>query len=165
MMFPPKLREEEYIRMVAIRKDKHGNPVATKVGFVKNFEEYSAFVEKYKYTHDIYNQIATNRGDKDGKKTTQRQRRVLFLDFDGKDYPELHDASDFSSLIHEKLPQLFLHACVASGHGFHFYVSIKGYIEFYFNIAGALIDGRISQTDYIVFITLVRNLSDGKKVT
>lgn len=41
----------------------------------------------------------------------------------------------------------------------------KGYIEFYFNIAGALIDGRISQTDYIVFITLVRNLSDGKKVT
>lgn len=111
--------------MVAIRKDKHGNPVATKVGFVKNFEEYAAFVEKYKFTHDVYNQIATNRGDKDGKKTTQRQRRVLFLDFDGKDYPELHDASDFSSLIHEKLPQLFLHACVASGHGFHFYVSIK----------------------------------------
>ena len=125
MMFPSKLREKEYIRMVSIRKDKHGNPVATKVGFVKNFEEYAAFVEKYKFTHDVYNQIATNRGDKDGKKTTQRQRRVLFLDFDGKDYPELHDASDFSSLIHEKLPQLFLHACVASGHGFHFYVSIK----------------------------------------
>ena len=125
MMFPPKLREEEYIRMVAIRKDRHGNPVATKVGFVKSFEEYSAFVEKFEYTHDVYNQIATNRGNQDGKKTTQRQRRVLFLDFDGKDYPDLHDASDFSSLIHEKLPQLFLHACVASGHGFHFYVSIK----------------------------------------
>lgn len=125
MMFPPKFREEEYIRMVAIRKDKHGNPVATKVGFVKSFEEYAAFVQKYKYTHDVYNQIATNRGNQDGKKTTQRQRRVLFLDFDGKDYPDLHDASDFSSLIHEKLPQLFLHACVASGHGFHFYVSIK----------------------------------------
>jgi hypothetical protein len=68
MMFPSKLREKEYIRMVAIRKDKHGNPVATKVGFVKNFEEYAAFVEKYKFTHDVYNQIATNRGDKDGKR-------------------------------------------------------------------------------------------------
>ena len=41
----------------------------------------------------------------------------------------------------------------------------QGYIEFYFSIAGALIDGKITQAEYIVFITLVRNLSNGKSVT
>lgn len=38
----------------------------------------------------------------------------------------------------------------------------KGYIEFYFSIANALIDGKINQTHYLVFIALLRNLSDGK---
>ena len=41
----------------------------------------------------------------------------------------------------------------------------KGYIEFYFSIANALIDGKISQTDYVIYIALVNNLQDGRKVT
>lgn len=41
----------------------------------------------------------------------------------------------------------------------------KGYIEFYFSIAGALIDGRIDQIHYLVFITLLRNLSNKENVT
>ena len=41
----------------------------------------------------------------------------------------------------------------------------QGHIEFYFSIANALIDGKISQIDYIVYIALVNNLQSGKKVT
>ena len=42
----------------------------------------------------------------------------------------------------------------------------RGYIQFYFSIANALIDGKISQTDYRVFLCLARNLqTDHKAVT
>lgn len=125
MLFPAKLRENEYVRLVAIRKDKTGNPVASKVDYVQSFEEYAAFVQKYRYTHDVYNQIATNRGKDSGTKISQRQRKVLYLDFDKKDYPNMHDAAEFTRMIKDKLPKLYLHSCVSSGHGFHFYISIK----------------------------------------
>lgn len=125
MMFPNSLKDNEYVRLIALRRDTHGNVIASKVEYVQTFEEYAAFAQKYRYTHDVYNQIATNRGKEKGTKSTQRQRKVLFLDFDKKDYPELQDASDFTKWIHDKLPKLYLHACMNSGHGFHFYVSIK----------------------------------------
>ena len=124
-MYPSTFREKEYVRLIALRRDLHSRVVSTKVEFVKTFEDYAAFIQKYRYTHDVYNQLATNRGKENGTKTTQRQRKVLYLDFDQKDFPDLHDASDFTKWIHNKLPKLYLHACVASGHGFHFYVSIK----------------------------------------
>lgn len=41
----------------------------------------------------------------------------------------------------------------------------QGYVEFYFSIANALIDGKISQLDYIIYIALVNNLQDRRKVT
>lgn len=41
----------------------------------------------------------------------------------------------------------------------------QGYIEFYFNIARALIDGRIVANEYLVYITLLRNLDNGRPVT
>jgi predicted transcriptional regulator len=125
MMFPSIFRDNEYVRLIALRRDFHGNVIASKVEYVKTFQDYAAFVQKYRYTHDVYNQIATNRGKEKGTKSTQRQRKVLFLDFDKKDFPELQDASDFTKWIHNKLPKLYLHACMNSGHGFHFYVSIK----------------------------------------
>lgn len=124
-MFPSTFRDNEYVRLIALRRDFHGNVIASKVEYVKTFQDYAAFVQKYRYTHDVYNQIATNRGKEKGTKSTQRQRKVLFLDFDRKDFPELQDASDFTKWIHNKLPKLYLHACMNSGHGFHFYVSIK----------------------------------------
>ena len=125
MMFPSTFRDNEYVRLIALRRDFHGNVIASKVEYVKTFQDYAAFEQKYRYTHDVYNQIATNRGKEKGTKSTQRQRKVLFLDFDKKDFPELQDASDFTKWIHNKLPKLYLHACMNSGHGFHFYVSIK----------------------------------------
>ena len=39
------------------------------------------------------------------------------------------------------------------------------YIKFYFSVANALIDGKITQTDYVVYIALVNNLDNGKKAT
>ena len=124
MMYPNTLKPHEYIRLIAIRRNPDGKPI-TQVNFVRNFEEYKSFIEKYRYTHDVYNQIATNRHIGNGTKSSQRMRKVIFIDFDQKDYPDLHTAMDFTNLIHEKLPKLFIHACVSSGHGFHFYVSIK----------------------------------------
>ncbi|MEE3352387.1 MAG: hypothetical protein VZR13_08260, partial [Saccharofermentanaceae bacterium] len=42
----------------------------------------------------------------------------------------------------------------------------RGYVQFYFSAANALIDGKISQTDFRVFLCLVRNLqTDHKAVT
>ena len=41
----------------------------------------------------------------------------------------------------------------------------QGHIEFYFSIGSALINGFITQTEYLVYITLLRNLSDNKPVT
>ena len=107
MMFPDTFRDNEYVRLIALRRDFHGNVIASKVEYVNTFQDYAAFVQKYRYTHDVYNQIATNRGKEKGTKNTQRQRKVLFLDFDKKDYPELQDASDFTKWIHNKLSKCF----------------------------------------------------------
>lgn len=129
MLFPTYLRENEYIRLIALRRDENGN-VGQKYGdriirYVNNFDDYKNFVFKYRYTHDVYNQIATNRNNKDGTIKSQRCRKVLYLDFDKKDYPELKSAMDCTAMIKEKLPKLFLHACISSGHGFHYYISIQ----------------------------------------
>lgn len=125
MIFPAKLKEDEYIRMVALKRNKEGQVISNVVEFVKNFDEYMSFIYKYRYTYDVYNQLATNRGNQSGNANSQRLRRVLFLDFDKKDYPDLQDALDFTDMIKTKMPKLYLHACINSGHGFHFYVSVK----------------------------------------
>lgn len=64
------------------------------VRFVKGFDEYLDFVKKYRYEFDIFNQIATNRGTQDGTLDKQWRRKVLFLDFDQKDYPNMKSAQD-----------------------------------------------------------------------
>lgn len=125
MLFPSKFREDEYIRLIALRRNTEGQVINSVVDYVQSFEEYRTFVQKYRYTHDVYNQIATNRGKENGTASSQRLRRVLFLDFDFKDYPDLHDAHDFTAMIKAKIPKLYLHACTNSGHGFHFYISVK----------------------------------------
>lgn len=125
MVFPSKLKENEYIRLIALRRNTEGQVVNSVIEFVQSFEEYKTFVQKYRYTHDVYNQIATNRGKENGTASSQRLRRVLFLDFDRKDYPDLKDAYDFTAMIKKKISKLYLHACIDSGHGFHYYVSVK----------------------------------------
>ena len=129
MLYPSRLRDGEYIRMVALRRNETGTVVSTVIDFVQTFEEYQSFILNYRYTHDVYNQIATNRGNESGNSNSQRLRRVLFLDFDKKDYPDLKVAQDFTAMIKAKMPRLFLHACIDSGHGFHFYVSVKSNVS------------------------------------
>lgn len=129
MLYPTTLKDNEYIRMIALRRDKSGNVGTEKgdriISYVKDFESYRSFIYKYRYTHDVYNQIATNRDRKDGTIGNQRSRKVIYLDFDKKDYPNLKDARDCTEVIKEKIPKLFLHACISSGHGYHYYVSIN----------------------------------------
>lgn len=125
MVYPSSFREDEFIRLIALRRDPDGKVVSSVVKFVQNFEDYRIFVQKYRYTHDVYNQLATNRGQESGNASSQRLRRILFLDFDKKDYPNFHDAHDFTAMIKSKIPKLYLHACINSGHGFHFYVSVR----------------------------------------
>lgn len=125
MLYPETLRENEFVRLVALRRDKDGKVIRSVVEYVQSFEEYAGFVQKYRYNYDVYNQLATNRGRDNGTVSSQRLRRVLFLDFDRKDYSNLKEAQDFTNHIKEKLPRLFLHACTDSGHGFHYYISVK----------------------------------------
>lgn len=125
MLYPDKLKDDEWIRLIGIRKDETGSPESTLVKFIKTYEEYEEFVFKYRYTYDLYNQIATNKGNENGNARSQRCRKVLYMDFDQKDYPNITDAEQFTELIKSKIPKLFLIACVNSGHGYHFYVSIK----------------------------------------
>ena len=129
MLYPSRLKDGEYIRMVALRRNETGTVVSTVIDFVQTFEEYNSFILNYRYTHDVYNQIATNRGNESGNSNSQRLRHVLFLDFDKKDYPDLKVAQDFTAMIKAKMPRLFLHACIDSGHGFHFYVSVKSNVS------------------------------------
>ena len=126
LLFPDTLREKEYVRLIAIRRSRDGTVERTHIQFVKSYEEYERFILKYRCAYDVYNQLATNRGNEKGNKGSQRQRKVLYLDFDKKDYPDLTCVQDFSGMIKEKFPKLFLHAIIDSGHGYHFYVSIPG---------------------------------------
>lgn len=129
MLYPEKLKENEYIRMIALRRDKDGNVGQDEgdreIRYVKSFGAFQWFINKYRETHDVYNQIATNYGRKDGTITSQRMRKVIYLDFDRKDYPDVKDARDCTQMIKDKIPKLFLHGCINSGHGYHYYISIN----------------------------------------
>ena len=128
MLYPEKLKDNEYIRMIALKRDKDGNVGHGKddkiVRCVNSFKSFQWFINEFRETHDVYNQIATNRGKRDGTITSQRMRKVIYLDFDKKDYPDLKDARDCTQMIKNKISKLFLHACINSGHGYHYYISI-----------------------------------------
>lgn len=135
MLFPEELRETEYVCLLMMKTDSQGNKVLDRDGnevkfhkYVKSFEQYEETINKYKHNFHIYNAITTVKEDKNGelhrREANLRQRRVLFIDFDKKDYPDLTDAHDFTKMIKDKLPELFLHAYYDSGHGYHYYVII-----------------------------------------
>ncbi len=125
MLYPENLKADEYIRIVCLRKG--ADTPFQKSLFVKNYIEFEAAVAKYKYSYDVYTQLATNRDNIKGLKENQRQRKVLYLDFDFQDYPDLanKDITSFSAKIKDKFPSLFICCGVASGNGYHFYISIK----------------------------------------
>lgn len=129
MLYPEKLKDNEYIRMIALKRNKDGEVGKSEkdrvVRCVKSFSAFQWFINEFRETHDVYNQIATNYGRKDGTVTSQRMRKVIYLDFDRKDYPNMKDARDCTQMIKDKIPKLFLHGCINSGHGYHYYVSIQ----------------------------------------
>lgn len=122
MLYPEQLEENEYIRMLAMRK---GEGEKRRVSYVRSFDEFVRFIAMYRYGYDVYCQLATNLGKESGSAESQYRRKVLFLDFDLKDYPEFKEAHDVTAFVHDKLPKLFIQACVFSGHGYHLYISIN----------------------------------------
>lgn len=135
MLFPNQLKEGEYVCLFMVKTDSEGKVVVDENGFeikfhkyVKNFEEYLEQVSKYKHNYHVYNALATVKTDENGelhrREANMRQQRVLFIDFDKKDYPEYEDAHDFTKMIKDKLPDVFLHAYYDSGHGYHYYIII-----------------------------------------
>lgn len=135
MLFPKELKENERVCLFLVKTDKNGNVMLDKKGQeikfhlpVKNFEQYEGYVNKYKHNYHIYNALATVKLRSDGKiqrtESDMRQQRVLFIDFDKKDYPNLKDVREFTKMIKDKLPTVFLHAYYDSGHGYHYYISI-----------------------------------------
>ena len=136
MLYPEELKDNEYIALFFVKTDKNVAPVTDKNGetiefhkFAKNFEEYQGYINKYRYNFHAYNALATVKTGPDGqphrRTGNMRQQRVLFIDFDKKDYPALKDAHDFTKMIRERLPNVFIHACYDSGHGYHYYIIIK----------------------------------------
>lgn len=114
------LEDDEYIRLVGQHTDR---PEPT-IQFVKKVREVKAFISKYSQVANLYITLATVKG-KGGAAENMKRRRVLFLDFDRKDYPHIKEVSDFTSLIKSVLPQLFIHMIVDTGGGYHFYISIE----------------------------------------
>lgn len=135
MVFPKTLKENEFVCLFMVKTDKEGKVFLDKDGneikfhrFAKNFEQYEEYVNHYKHNFHVYNALATVKADKNGelhrREDNMRQQRVLFIDFDKKDYPNLTNVHDFTKLIKDKLPDTFLHAYYDSGHGYHYYIII-----------------------------------------
>lgn len=141
MLFPKSLKENEYIRIVCMKGEEpeevqlgEDTFVKTKVNYpivnlVQSFQEYMEVIRKYKYNYNIFNNISTvvvKDGEKSNSGTLEhiRQRKVLFLDFDKKDYPNLIRSDEFTELVKSKV-NLFIQSMVDSGNGYHMYISVK----------------------------------------
>ena len=75
MLYPEKLKDNEYIRMIALRRNNDGEvgkgEKDREVWYVKSFKAFKKFINDYRETHDVYNQIATNYGKKEDRKSTR----------------------------------------------------------------------------------------------
>jgi DNA-binding MarR family transcriptional regulator len=126
MLYPKQLKENEYIRILAVRKArKEGDKDFTKAVFVQSFEEFQDYIETHKHVFELYTTLATTRGCINGEEGSLRQRKVLYLDFDKKENKDIKTAQDCMDIVKAKFPHLFIHAIINSGHGFHLYISIK----------------------------------------
>lgn len=123
MLFPQPLNKHEYIRVLKIEKGNEDDPDLSLPEYLKTFDEFKAFVMKYRYRYDLYVGLATvqeKQGKKSGEASYNSKRHVLYLDFDSQDYPNLKSVEEYSELISSKT-RLFNHMVVDSGHGYHYY--------------------------------------------
>jgi len=136
MLYPERLKDNEYVALFFMKTDKDGKVAIGKDGkkvefhkYAKNFEEYQYYIDKFRHNFHVYNALATVKVGSDGEPHRREgnmvRQRVLFIDFDKKDYPNLKDAHDFTKMIRKKLPNVFLHAFYNSGHGYHYYIIIQ----------------------------------------
>lgn len=116
------LEEDEYIRIVAKKSCKENDDV-TIMKFFKTKTEIAEFVESHKFVFNIFIGLSTTKGQ-GGKAENMYKRKVLFFDFDRKDYPTYKEVKHFSYHIKKALPTLFYHMIVDTGHGFHYYVAV-----------------------------------------
>ena len=123
MIIPQDLAEDEFVRILAIRKI-HESEKIEKPFYARTYDEFAEIVKKHKHNWNLFINLATTDG-KGGKLENLRKRKVLFLDFDKKDYPQFKDIRDFTKHIKSKLPKLYNHAIVDSGGGYHIYIAIK----------------------------------------
>lgn len=126
IIVPPKLEEDEYIRIFMQSTIMRTGQRYCTNKFVKTFEEVDALIKKYRYNYDIFIALSTSLGTEKISAQTSYRRQVIFLDFDQKAYPEYKDARDFSKHIKERIPELFNHCIVSSGSGgCHFYIACE----------------------------------------
>ena len=103
MLYPEKLKDNEYVALFFMKTDKNGNVVIGKDGkkdefhkYVKSFDEYKYYINKFRYNFHVYNALATVKIGSDGKphrrESNMVRQRVLFIDFDKKDFPDLKNA-------------------------------------------------------------------------
>ena len=88
MLYPEKLKDNEYIRMIALKRNKDGEVGKSEkdrvVRCVKSFSAFQWFINEFRETHDVYNQIATNYGKmciRDSLETRNLMRSNLDMGF------------------------------------------------------------------------------------
>lgn len=118
-----KLKPNEFVRIVAI-KTREGKDSIVKTFYITSIVELNEIIKKYKYTFNLYIGSSTSKGKMD-KTEDMYERKVIFLDFDKKDYPQFDDVRDFTQHIKRKIPCLFNHCLVDSGNGYHIYFAIQ----------------------------------------
>lgn len=116
-----KLEDGEYIRIYGQDGERSFNH------YVRTKEEIKEEIRKYAHIYNMFIGLGTVKGES-GKAENIRARKVLMLDFDKKDYPELQTVQDFTALAKAKTG-LFVHMIVDSGHGFHLYYAINRCVD------------------------------------
>jgi hypothetical protein len=122
-----KLKADEYVRIKAIKKREHDAPLI-KTWYIKRVAELEGIIKKYKYNWNLYCGISTTKGQHETAEYMMN-RKIMFLDFDLKDYPQYNDVNDFEQHIKRNLHYLFYHAVVDSGHGYHFYFATQKTVD------------------------------------
>ena len=123
-----KLKEDEYVRIKAIKQREHDAPLI-KTWYIKRVAELEGIIKKYKYNWNLYCGISTTKGQHETAEYMM-SRKVLFLDYDKKDYPQYEDIKDFEQHIKRILPYLFYHCIVDSGNGYHFLFAIQKTVDY-----------------------------------
>ena len=116
-----KLDDGEYIRIYGQDGERSFNH------YVRTKEEIKEEIRKYAHIYNMFIGLGTVTGES-GKAENIRARKVLMLDFDRKDYPELQTVHDFTALAKSQTG-LFVHMIVDSGHGFHLYYAINRCVD------------------------------------